>query len=422
MAPPRPFTPHILTDPDKDAYERRASAIASAVPIGPDALLRSVQREIPAYHGLSLDAIRARFSLDDARQVLAGEHGEADWQTLLQRLEALTSEPQDEPFREAALATRAGQPQQVRERILQNPEILAQRGTHGHTLLDLACRAATSHLAIPSRPGPASAHEIVALLLEAGADVRAAADHGWTPLHTAAFAGHAALARTLLAAGASVHAEVWETSGATPLAYALFYAHDEAAEVLARSAAVPDNLRTAAALGKLDRLAEFFAADGSLLPGAGEGRDFYRPMFLFPRWTPSDEPQEWLDEALCWAARSGRVEAMEQLVAHGADVNAHPYRGTPLVWAVYSDRVDAARWLLDQSADPSLIHDFGGTLHGVGATALHLAAQYGNLRCLRLLLERGGDPTLVDALHGGTPRDWAEFGGQREAVELLRDR
>jgi hypothetical protein len=47
----------------------------------------------------------------------------------------------------------------------------------------------------------------------------------------------------------------------------------------------------------------------------------------------SDDPQEVLDEALIWAARSDRVEALPVLVELGARIDADPYRGTALIWA-----------------------------------------------------------------------------------------
>jgi hypothetical protein len=45
-------------------------------------------------------------------------------------------------------------------------------------------------------------------------------------------------------------------------------------------------------------------------PQAGAHRGFYRPHGGFPAWQPSDEPQEVLAEALVWAAKSDRVEAI----------------------------------------------------------------------------------------------------------------
>ena len=79
--------------------------------------------------------------------------------------------------------------------------------------------------------------------------------------------------------------------------------------------------------------------------------------------------QEVLDEALSWAARNNQRDSMEAL---GADINANPFRGTPLLWACYNDKVKAAAWLLDHGADPDLRHYWGGEGHGVDAVAMHL--------------------------------------------------
>ncbi len=123
-----------------------------------------------------------------------------------------------------------------------------------------------------------------------------------------------------------------------------------------------------------------------------------------------------------WAARNNQCDSMAALVALGADINANPFRGTPLLWACYSDKVEAAAWLLDHGADPDLRHDWGGEGHGVDAVAMHLAAQYNCVGCLNLLLDRGADPTIVDGAHGGTPKRWAESQGAVDAVEILKRR
>ena len=80
---------------------------------------------------------------------------------------------------------------------------------------------------------------------------------------------------------------------------------------------------------------------------------------------------------------------MKLLVANGADVNGSPYRGTALLWAIYSDCVPAAEWLLDHGADPDLRHDFGGKGHGVQAVALHLLNEH-LTHCVADALTGGG--------------------------------
>ena len=179
----------------------------------------------------------------------------------------------------------------------------------------------------------------------------------------------------------------------------------------------PDNLRAAAALGA--DIGGFFDGD-DLTPAAREGLGFYAPGF-FPDWNRSLERQEVIDEALSWAARNNPCEAMGGLVARGATVNANPFGGSPLLWACYSDRVEAAAWLLDHGADPDLRHDWGGQGHGVNAVAMHLAASHDAVGCVEMLMDRGADATIVDGAHGGTPLGWAEFGGAPSTTALLRE-
>jgi len=114
-----------------------------------------------------------------------------------------------------------------------------------------------------------------------------------------------------------------------------------------------------------------------------------------------------------------RVAAIERLVELGADLNADPYRGTPLTWAAANGRVAAIRHLVELCADVNGRGTFGGPDHGQGVTALHLAAQSGHADAVETLLELGTDPTIRDAMHGGTPAGWAQHGCHPELVERL---
>ena len=325
---------------------------------------------------------------------------------------------QNERLQHAARAAQEGDLDGLGQFLKETPHILEERDSDGYTLLGLACKSATGNVALPPVPGTRAQHTAVDLILAAGADPSAPADDGWAPLHTAAMTGHMDLARRLLAAGASREGRLLGCQGGSPLALSLFYAKTKCAELLAKPP-IPDNLRTAGALGRtLDRF-----VDGDLLtPQATEGVDFYRPLTIFPEWSRTNGRQELLDEALTWAARNDQSKSMAALVALGANVNANPYRGTPLLWAVYDDRVAAASWLLEHGADPDHRHDFGGAGHGVSAVAMHLAAQVSSLKCLRLLLDHGADPTIEDEAYGGTPLGWAQHGGTEAAVALLEAR
>jgi ankyrin repeat protein len=300
------------------------------------------------------------------------------------------------------------------------PDLITRRGRQGRTLLSEAARSVTHDHALPSRDAGDQHRAVVARLLEAGANPALPEANGWTPLHSAAISGHEALARMLLDAEAPTDTLVAGQMGSTPLAYALFYGHIATAEAIARGGPVPDDLRNASGLGDLDRMHRWLDPGRPLPNAAYAGMDFCGPTEWFPpRPCPVDD-QLAVDESLTWAARSGRIAAMELLVTNGANVNASPYRGTPLLWATYSDCAAAAEWLLDHGADPDLRHDFGGEGHGVQAVAMHLAAQYGALRCLKLLLDRGANTTITDGAHKSTPLGWARFSEQPEAVRLLQ--
>ena len=325
----------------------------------------------------------------------------------------MSSDPSS-AFARATAAARDGDLVVLDALLADTPSLVTETDDVGRTLLDLACRAATGDIAIPLVPGTPEQYAAVDRILAAGADPSCADEDGWTPLHSAGMAGHTDLGRRLVAAGASVHAEAHGKSGESALSYALFYAKAYMGEVLTPT--YPDNLRAAAALGR-DILR--FVDGGELTPEAYEGLDFYAPVF-FPIWNRNKTRQEVLDEALSWASRNDQCESMAALVELGADVNASAFRGTPLLWACYADKVAAAGWLLDHGADPDLRHDWGGEGHGVAAVAMHLAAQNDAVGCVKLLLDRGADPTIVDGAHDGTPLGWAEYSGADSTAEILR--
>jgi hypothetical protein len=88
-----------------------------------------------------------------------------------------------------------------------------------------------------------------------------------------------------------------------------------------------------------------------------------------------------------WAAAQGERHSVELLVAAGFDVNA---RGR-------SDIPSNQSW----------------------HTALHVAAEQGDLELARTLLELGADPDIRDQHYRSTPRGWARYFGQDAVAELL---
>jgi ankyrin repeat protein len=333
-------------------------------------------------------------SVVEARKDLAERHGFPSWRALRSHVEAMQSgkEPPT-PFVLAYRAVEANDRETLVELLDRFPELVAQRGTNGNDLL-----------------GMVGSLELVSLLLERGADPNRGNDYGWTKLHQAGYGNDRELAKLMLAAGGRTDLYA-RGDGGTPLIAALFWGHREVTDLLGRE---PGNLRVAAGLGDLELIRELVGT-----PQAGAHRGFYRPHGGFPAWEPSDDPQEILDEALVWAAKADRVEAIRLLVDLGSRVDADPYRGTALTWAAANGRVASIQALVDLGADPNQRGTFGGPSHGEGVTAIHLAAQSGQRDAVVALLELGADPLILDELHGGNALAWARVGDHPELADIL---
>jgi ankyrin repeat protein len=335
-------------------------------------------------------ATTSAVSVAEARRELARRHGIAGWAELVAHIESLP----ETPFVLAYQAVENDDLERLTELLDRHPDLVHVRGTNGNDLL-----------------GMANGLELVRLLLARGADPNRGNDYGWTRLHQAGQSNQLEIAEMMMSAGARTDLSA-RGDGGTPLVAALFWGHREVVDLLGLE---PCNLRVAAGLGEPELIRELAGTQQ-----AGAHRGFYRPHGGFPAWQPSGDPQEVLDEALVWAAKADRVEALPLLVELDARVDADPYRGTPLIWAAANGRVGSIRKLVELGADVNQRASFGGPDHGQGVTALHLAAQGGRREAVEPLLELGADPTIHDALHSGTPSGWAAFGGHTELAELLK--
>ena len=84
------------------------------------------------------------------------------------------------------------------------------------------------------------------------------------------------------------------------------------------------------------------------------------------------------------------------------------------------DRPETVAWLLDHGANIDQKATFGGPSHGQGITALHMAAQYGHLRAVKLLVDRGADRSTKDDLYQATAEGSANYFGQNEVRDYLQ--
>lgn len=405
---------HRAFETNLDYYEGRAFGLHSVYQTGQPRALNLIRQSHPNFAAASDEAIKqADFTLDDARLVLAREHGFADWPALAAHVERLAQGRVIEPFRIAFQAIKADDLNTFKTILSSHPELATTPGTNGNGLLHLAADFGRV--------------EMLRLLLDAGADINMANNKGWTLLHCVAYASTAGLSGgpemlnsfidLLLAAGADVTAEA-HGAGGTPLMQALFWGHRPQAERLAQEGVYPYNLRTAAGLGRLDLMPNFFQPDGSLKPEAGQKREFHRPHSGFPPWTPHDDRQEILDEALVYAAKNGRTPILAYLLDQGANIDSEPYNGTALFWAISGDHMETVRWLLEHGADVHHIASFGGEKN---ITALHMAAWGGHLELAKVLLEYGAEATYHEPRYGSSPVGWANHMGHHQLRDYLLD-
>jgi len=114
----------------------------------------------------------------------------------------------------------------------------------------------------------------------------------------------------------------------------------------------------------------------------------------------------------------GDVDAVEQLAASGADVNARDAHGqTGLMLAAMRGHMSIVRLLIDRGAD--LNHTSKYHL-----SALMLAVINGHAAIARALVEAGADRSIrgtgAPGFHGFTAADLASARGEEALADLLR--
>lgn len=308
---------------------------------------------------------------------------------------------------------------------------------------------------------------MVDALLKAGADPKASLPGGQTILMTAAHTGNVQVLKALLSRGAVANARE-NTYGETALMWAAAENHPAAVELLIEFGA-DFNARSNALTYPKDR----FGLEGvnTILPHGS--------------WT-----------VLMYAARQGATDAARVLVMAGSKLNeTDPDGTTALVLAIINGHYDTAALLTEKGADPNIADTAGmaalyatvdmntlgevygrpprksdskipaldlmpillahganpnaqlksaalqrahtpgeGTL-GAGSTPLMRAAKNGDAPAMRILLDHGADPSMVQKNHttalmlaagvgrglGVFAKDYATEAKMLEAVKVLLD-
>jgi ankyrin repeat protein len=269
----------------------------------------------------------------------------------------------DPRFQPAEAALAAGDLGALSALFAADPDLATARSSRSHPTL-LQCLVLTM-------PPVDNLEQVIEFLADRGAELT-------DPLIAACGMDNVRAIAKLLDLGARIDGNGhW-----TPLEEALYFGNPASVALLLERGAPVANLRTAAALGDMEKVASYFDDTAALTPAAGEIAWPFNPSGI-PEQDRRD-PQQILNNALVHAAAWGRAEVVEFLLTRGADVNVIPAG-----------------------------FDYSGT-------ALHYAAFGGHREMVDRLLRHGADPAIVDTKIGKLPEDWAEHSKHHELAEYLR--
>ncbi|XP_060242533.1 protein TANC2 isoform X7 [Meriones unguiculatus] len=289
--------------------------------------------------------------------------------------------------------------------------------------------------------------EMVALLLEFGANVDASSESGLTPLGYAAAAGFLSIVVLLCKKRAKV--DHLDKNGQCALVHAALRGHLEVVKfliqcdwtmagqqqgVFKKSHAIQQALIAAASMGYTEIVSylldlpekdeeeveraqinsfDSLWGETALTAAAGRGKlDVCR--LLLEQGAAVAQPNRRGAVPLFSTVRQGHWQIVDLLLTHGADVNMADKQGrTPLMMAASEGHLGTVDFLLAQGASIALMDK-------EGLTALSWACLKGHLSVVRSLVDNGAATDHADK-NGRTPLDLAAFYGDAEVVQFLVD-
>jgi len=342
-----------------EQYDKQAEELLEAHRTGDSEARRWIRRFHPNLPGradtverdslLDSEIRSATFDLAAARFVVARYYAFESWRALADFVAAVTQEGSSVwQFESAVEAIITGDVDTLQKLLRDNPDLVRARSMREHRatlLLYLGANLVEGY----RQKSPPNAVEVAKVLLEAGAEVDAAAVTGGsgttlgqvaTSDHTARAGVQIELMKTLLDYGAPIEGV---PGGYQPLTAALANGQPEAAEFLAERGAQLD-IVSAAALGRVDLLKDFLGNDVSL---------------------NGNQMKDQMEEALILACLYGQTSVAEFLLEKGIDPAAGANVGqTALHYAAHGGHLDTVRVLLERKAPLEALNVYGGTVLG----------------------------------------------------------
>ncbi|NIJ55057.1 ankyrin repeat domain-containing protein [Dyadobacter arcticus] len=354
----------LIADPSLEYYEQKALELFAACKSVDINTIQHIRKYHPSPEKLAtINKPITGFGLDDARVILARQHGFEDptrFADHICELSKLASEVNY--FEQAVEAVINGETAALRALLDARPGLTSERSTRAHeaTLLHYVAANGTENF---RQKTPANIVEIAEILLSAGSEVDALAkvyDQKWsTTLDLTVSSAHPAkagvqseLVEKLLDYGAAINGI---NDDGSPLASAIYFQHPAAAVTLVARGARIDNVVTAAAMGKCEMLANYLDDTGRLVPDA--------PLIDIGWLDGIKSPQANLELAFVWAAMINQQETVSFLLNKGVSPAARDQRQwTALHWAAYLGYPEIVDLLLRKKAPLEARNEFGGTV------------------------------------------------------------
>ena len=291
------------------------------------------------------------FTSVDAHQLIAMEHGYADWSAFLDSFEDAV----DEVFEEAVDAIVEGDIDWLRALLKQHPKIITAKSSRKHkvTLLHYCSANGVEDY---RQKTPPNAVEIMELLLQSGAEPDASAHTYYgnvtlqttmnllvTSIHPQKAGLQGVLVKTLVKYGAKVNGL---NDDGYPLAAAIAHNCSPAVAALVECGARVDNLIMAAASGNLEYVSQCLDGNGKLKQDAN--------ILNVDCLHMSSDPVKAVEQALYFAAKHGQSAVVKYLLEQGVNPNAPQHENqTPLHWSAFNGHLNCVKLLIGAGANPS---------------------------------------------------------------------